>query len=288
MRRVRLDGSHIFDGSQIDGNRPRRGHHGRRDLRADQIRRHPIGRPGHAHGRDDIAGMVADGRRQAAHALLALLIVDPVTALADHPQFLQEALRRRDRVRREGRKLLSHGPRLDLRLGRVRQQRLAEAGAIRRQDRPGARPHEAGGIRRQHALEIDDLPVIQNRNLRRLARRVAQRDQVRMGRLAQVEAARHDVPEHEALDAELIGAVVLRQKAGLLERGQQPEGGGARNAGPRGEIGQGQARLAEGEDAQELQRLGGGVDGVARRRQHRGPALPRRHLCRHPRREAFH
>ena len=84
------------------------------------------------------------------------------------------------------------------------------------------------GQRRQHALEIDDLPVIQNRDLRRLARRVAQRDQVRMRRLAQVEAAGDDVAEHEALDAELVGAVLLGEKPRLLERRQQAERGRAR------------------------------------------------------------
>jgi len=92
--------------------------------------------------------------------------------------------------------------------------------------------------------------VIQNRDLRRLARGVAKRDQVRMRRLAQVETARDDVAEDEALDAELVCAVILRQKPRLLERGQQPEGGGARDAGPLREVGQRQPRLAEREDAQ--------------------------------------
>ena len=81
--------------------------------------------------------------------------------------------------------------------------------------------------------------------------------------LAQVEAAGDDVAEHEALDAELIRAVVLGEEAGLLERRQQAERRGARNAGPRREVGERQARLAEREDAQQLERLRGGVDGVA-------------------------
>ena len=160
-------------------------------------------------------------------------------------------------------KLLRRRPRLDLRLRHEREQRLAQAGAVGRQDRAGARAHEADRQRRQHALEIHDLPVIENRDLRGLARRVAQRHQVRMRRLAQVEAAGDDVAEHEALDAELIGAVLLGEEPGLLERRQQAERGGARNAGPLRQVGQRQARLAEREDAQQLQRLRGGVDGVA-------------------------
>ena len=89
-----------------------------------------------------------------------------------------------------------------------------------------------------------------------------------MRRLAQVESAGDDVAEHEALDAELIRAVVLGEEPGLLERRQQAERGGARNAGALREIGQRQPRLAKREDAQKLQRLRGGVDGVAGRRDH--------------------
>ena len=63
--------------------------------------------------------------------------------------------------------------------------------------------------------------------------------------LAQVEAAGDDVAKDEALDAELIRAVILREKTGLLERGQQAERRGAGNAGARREIGERQPRLAE-------------------------------------------
>ena len=70
------------------------------------------------------------------------------------------------------------------------EQRLARGGAVRRQNRADARPHETHRLRRQHALEIDHLPVIQNRNLRRLARRIAQRDQMRVARLPQVKIGR--------------------------------------------------------------------------------------------------
>ena len=190
-------------------------------------------------------------------------------------------LRRRDRARRERGKLLRRRPRRDLRLRHERQQRLAEAGAVGRQDRAGARAHEADRQRRQHALEIHDLPVIEDRDLRRLARRVAQRHQVRVRRLAQVEAAGDDVAEDEALDAELIGAVLLGEKTRLLERRQQPEGGRARDAGALRQIGERQPRLAEREDAQQLQRLRGGIDGVAGGRRD-GPATLhfRRRICR--------
>jgi hypothetical protein len=105
--------------------------------------------------------------------------------------------------------------------------------------------------------------VIENGDLRGLARGVAKRDEVRMCRLAQVEAAGDDVAEDEALDAELIGAVILGEKSGLLQRREEPEGRGARNPGARREIGQRESRLAEREDAQELQRLGRGVDSIA-------------------------
>ena len=120
--------------------------------------------------------------------------------------------------------------------------------------------------RRQHALEIHHLPVIEDRNLGRLARCVAERHQMRMRGLAQIQAAGDNVAEHEALDAELIGAVLLGEKPGLLER-RAAAGMRSRGECPVRcrEIGERQARLAEREDAQQLQRLGGGVDGISRR-----------------------
>ena len=93
-----------------------------------------------------------------------------------------------------------------------------------------------------------------------------------MRRFAQVQTAGDDVAEDEALDAELIRAVILGEKPGLLERRQQPERGGAGNAGAGREVGEREPRLAEGEDAQQLQRLGRGVHLVARSRDDsRGP-----------------
>ena len=108
--------------------------------------------------------------------------------------------------------------------------------------------------------------MIENRELAGLARRVAQPEQMRMRRLAQIHAARDDVAEHEAFDAELIRAVVLDEKAGLFEGREQPERCRARDARPRRQIGERQARFAEGKDAEQLQRLGRGVNRVARRR----------------------
>src|SRR5439155_19042060 len=121
---------------------------------------------------------------------------------------------------------------------------------------------------RQHPLEIHDLPVIQNRNLRRLARGVAQGDEMRVRGLAQIEAAGDDVAEDEALDPELVGAVDLLQESGLLEGGEEAKRRRAGDARAGGQFGERQARLAEREYAQQLERLGRGVDGVAGGRRH--------------------
>src|SRR5262249_42908182 len=107
-----------------------------------------------------------------------------------------------------------------------------------------------------------------DRDLRRLAREVAQRDEVGMRGLAQIEAAGHDVAEDEALDPELVGAVDFLQEPGLLERGEEAERRRARDARAGGQFGERETRLAERKHAQELQRLGRGVDRVAGGRRH--------------------
>src|SRR6185295_1454680 len=111
------------------------------------------------------------------------------------------------------------------------------------------------------------------RDLCRLARRLAQRGEVRPRRLTQVEPAGDDVAEDKTLEAELIGAVHLVEEARLLERRQQPERGGARNAGAARQVGERQARLAKREDAEQLERLRRRIDLVARGRHHADPSF---------------
>ena len=66
---------------------------------------------------------------------------------------------------------------------------------------------------------------------------------MRIGHLPQIEIGGSDVAEHEALDAETIIAAFLDEKSALLEGGQQPERGSARDAGTRRELGERQAAL---------------------------------------------
>src|SRR5262249_60675591 len=114
--------------------------------------------------------------------------------------------------------------------------RLAEPGAVGRHERADAGAHEADWMRRLQPLEIQHLAAVEDGEVHRLAGRVAQLREVTLRLLAQIEARRDDVAEHEALDPELIFAAHLGDEAGLLERGQQPERSRSRDAGARGEV----------------------------------------------------
>src|SRR6185295_938140 len=102
-----------------------------------------------------------------------------------------------------------------------------------------------------------------NREMRGLTSGVAQRRQVRLRDFLEIEIGRDDVAEDEALHAELELAADLGDEAGRLERREQAERGRARNAGARREIAQRQSPLGERKRAQQLERLGGGIDRVA-------------------------
>jgi hypothetical protein len=88
---VRIFGSHFFGGSQVDRNRACRGNDCGGDIAVYERARHAVRRPRHADGRDDISGVIANWRGDAAHALLALLFIEAVPARADRAQFLQQA-----------------------------------------------------------------------------------------------------------------------------------------------------------------------------------------------------
>jgi hypothetical protein len=137
---------------------------------------------------------------------------------------------------------------------------------------PGPRPHEPDGVRRRHTLQIDHRPVIQNGNLRRLARRIPQRNKVRARDFTQIQIGGDDVAEHETLEAELIFAARLGDEARGLERGQQAKCRRARNPGACRELAQRQAALVEREGAEQFERLRGRIDSVpAETGQRHGP-----------------
>src|SRR5205807_2570900 len=150
-------------GPQIDRDGARGGQHRVDDLAAFELAGQALAWSGDADRGDDLARVVDDRRCDAADAFLALLEIEAVATLADDANLLQQTLRGGDGVGRQRIELLRRRPRLDLLLGQIREQRLAKGGAVRRQDRAGAGPHEADRLGRQHAFEVDDLPVIENR-----------------------------------------------------------------------------------------------------------------------------
>ena len=81
--------------------------------------------------------------------------------------------------------------------------------------------------------------------MRRLPGEIAQRAEMRLRHLPQIEIRGGDVAEDEALDPEPVIAVLLDHEARAFERRQQTKRRGARNAGARGERGQRQSAIVE-------------------------------------------
>jgi hypothetical protein len=200
------------------------------------------------------------------------LFVQPIAARANRPQVFHQLPHRGDRVRRHRLQRLGRQPRIDRGFGFERQQCFAEAGAVSGHDAADPRSHEPDRMRRLQPLEIQHLPGVEDRQMHGLAGDVAQPLEMPLRFLADIERGRDHVAEHKTFDAELIFAADLRDKPRFFESCQQAKGGWTRNAGTRSEIGERQSRLAKRERAEQIERLRGGVDRVASRRNcPRGP-----------------
>src|SRR5207249_9269225 len=93
--------------------------------------RHPERRPGDAHRRHDASAVIANRRADAAQAFLDLLVVDCVPTLADRAQLSLEQRGRGDRVPRVRLEATAADERVEVALRQVREQRLADRGAVR-------------------------------------------------------------------------------------------------------------------------------------------------------------
>ena len=184
-----------------------------RDEGGERLLRQPAHRPGEPDRRHHLARVVAQRRRDAAHAELALLVLDGAAARAHAFEHLPQRLRIGDGLRRARGKPVAHHA-LD-HVGRLeRQDRLALGGAI------GGLAHADVGAHadRLRALQIEhvhDLAAVEHGEMHRLVHLLAQVAQQRPRLVRHGHAPAHQRAQPEQRDAEPVfaGVGVLLQHA---------------------------------------------------------------------------